>query len=535
MKHNNKTIAKIAGALFAGVMLTASCTGGFDNLNQNPEEANAEEMSHDNLNTGGYFSQMLRGVFVVGKDMGGEYQLTQALEGDIYAQYFAPTMKWGNEDRNDQYNLYPAWTRAPFNDAYERIMQPWYEIKKVTTDNSATYAMATVVKVLAMQRVTDMYGPIPYSQFGTGIHVAYDSQEQVYHEMFDELSAAIDVLTRFVTSGNSTNLATYDYVYSGNVQKWVKLANTLRLRMAMRVSYVDESLARTQAQAALDNSIGLMTTSDDDAAVHQSATFTFIHPLYEIATSWDDEHMSATMECYLNGYHDPRVAAYYQPVSGDNDYNGQYKGIRNGKSSIQKSQYQNNTSRMNFQSGSDMHWMYAAEAWFLRAEAKLRFDIGDLPAWQCYENGVTQSFASAGVSIGSYLSSHDLPLAAYEDPRNGRTTDVQSMLTQVSPAWDSNASDDENLQRIWTQKYLALYPDGEEAWAEMRRTGYPGVITIESNRSNGEVPEGELISRLKFPETEYTNNTANTNAAVKLLDGADRAGTRLWWDTRRNY
>ena len=105
------------GCLLLASLTVASCTDSFEKWNVNPDDASSEEMTHDNLNTGSYFAQMERGVFVVGKDMGGEYQLTQALEGDIYAQYFAPTMKWSNENRNDQYNLYPQWYRAPFNDA----------------------------------------------------------------------------------------------------------------------------------------------------------------------------------------------------------------------------------------------------------------------------------------------------------------------------------------------------------------------------------------------------------------------------------
>lgn len=526
MKKQSYKILPLGCLLFASLAVT-SCTDSFEKWNVNPNEATKEEMSHDNLNTGSYFAQMQRGVFVAGKDMGGEYQLTQALQGDIFAQYFAPTMKWSNEDRNDQYNLYPQWNRAPFNDAYKNIMQPWLEIKKVSNDNSPALAMATVVKVLAMQRITDMYGPIIYSKFGTGINVAYDSQKDVYDQMFTELADAIDVLTNYLQN-NSSYLSDYDHVYSGNVTKWVKLANTLRLRMAMRISYVDEAKAKTEIQAAIANSIGLMQTADDDAAVKQSSDLTFIHPLYEIATSWDDEHMSATMDCYLNGLGDPRIAAYFQPSTST----GLYKGIRNGKSSIEKGNYKDNTSRMNYTSDHDMEWMHAAEAWFLMAEAKMRFDIGTMTAQQYYEQGIRVSFASAGVSgADGYISNSEaLPLKQYVDPYNNRATNVSNYLTMLSPAWDANADDDTNLQRIWLQKYIALYPDGQEAWSEMRRTGCPGIIPIESNKSNGEVPSGKLISRLKFPDTEYTNNTANTEVAVQLLGGADNAGTKLWWN-----
>src|SRR3712207_9189620 len=80
------------------------------------------------------------------------------------------------------------------------------------------------------------------------------------------------------------------------------------------------SLAKEQSQAAANHPIGLMTTANDDAAVHQSSALTFRHPLWEIGSSWDDEHMSATMDCYLNGYNDPRLSAYFLPSTANNEY-----------------------------------------------------------------------------------------------------------------------------------------------------------------------------------------------------------------------
>ena len=100
-------------------------------------------------------------------------------------------------------------------------------------------------------------------------------------------------------------------------------------------------------------------------------------------------------------------------------------------------------------------------------------------------------------------------------------------------AWDDAASNDKKLERIMIQKWIALYPDGQEAWSEMRRTGYPGWVKIQSYDYQREVKQGEMISRLKFPTTEYSNNSTNTQAAVKLLNGEDNAGTRLWWDVKR--
>lgn len=532
MKVSHKYNKIFFGALLTSGLMMTACTDQFEKWNTNPNEVTPEEMEHDNLNTGAYFSQMQRGVFIVGTDMGGEYQITQALEGDLFASYFAPITSWDYAPyNNDHYALYWNWYNAPFNDAYKNIMQPWKSIHDVTTANSPARAMANIVKVLAMDRITDMYGPIPYSKFGTSVQVGYDSQKDVYDQFFNELDSAINVLTDFVSTNNSTYLADYDNVYSGNVTKWIRLANTLRLRLAMRISNVDETKAREEAAAAINHSIGLMKSADDDAILHQSTTLTFRHPLWEIGTSWDDEHMSATMDCYLNGYNDPRKSVYFEPA----DETGEYHGVRNGMTNINKSRYKGVTSRMNYSQGSDMQWVHAAEAYFLLAEAKLRFNLGSESVQSYYEQGISTSFASAGVTgADTYINdSTSLPLSSFTDVATGRTTEVSDMLSMLPVAWDDDASDDVKLNRIMIQKWLALYPDGQEAWSEMRRTGYPGWVKIQSYSYQNEVQQGEMISRLKFPTTEYSNNSENTQAAVKLLNGDDNAGTRLWWDVKR--
>jgi len=535
MKESNMIIKNVLGCtlLLCGLSFS-SCTDEFEKWNVNPNEVSPEEMQQDNLNTGAYFSQMERGVFIVGKDMGGEYQITQALEGDLFASYFAPITSWDYAPyNNDHYALYWNWYNAPFNDAYKNIMQPWKSINDVTTSNSPARALANVVKVLAMNRITDMYGPIPYSKFGKAVQVEYDAQKDVYDQFFNELDSAITVLTDYVSTNKSgTYLADYDNVYNGNVTKWIRLANTIRLRLAMRISNVDEAKARQEAEAAISQRIGLMKSADDDAILHQTTTLTFRHPLWEIGTSWDDEHMSATMDCYLNGYNDPRLSVYFQPA----DETGEFHGVRNGMSHINKASYKGVTSRMNFSQGSDMQWVHAAEAYFLLAEAKLRFGLGDKTVQQYYEEGIRTSFASAGVAanVDGYINNKtNLPKSAFVDVSTGRSTDVSSMLSMLPVAWDDAASNDEKLERIMIQKWIALYPDGQEAWSEMRRTGYPGWVKIQSYDYQREVKQGEMISRLKFPTTEYSNNSTNTQAAVKLLNGEDNAGTRLWWDVKR--
>lgn len=531
MKRNSRISALVGCALMVSGACFTSCTDSFESMNINPNEVTPGMMEQDNLKTGAYFSQMQRAVFVVGKDKGGSYQIHQMLNGDNYAGYFAnikDSYNIGNR-HHDHYAMVSHWYDTPFNDTYPDVMQPWYKIYEETDENSVDRALATVVKVMAMHRMTDKYGPIPYTKFGTAINLPYDSQEDVYHAFFTELEQAIDVLNTYNSASNKPYMARYDYVYSGNVVRWARLANTLRLRLAMRVSYVDEALARAEIQKCLDNPAGFMTGVADDASLHQGNGLTFTNPIYEVTQGFNDMRMSATIDCYLNGLNDPRMPRYFLEAT-----NGGYHGIRNGMTSGFASM-PNAASVANFNSDSDLPWMHAAETYFLLAEAKLRFNLGSDDVQTLYEKGVRLSFESAGVASAAdaYLADSDSKAPdTWTNPVDNRNVNVKSMLTQLSPAWDDAASTDVKLQRIMLQKWIALYPDGCEAWAEMRRTGYPGWVTINTYSYASGVQSNDIIRRIQFPSTEFENNTKNVQEAVTMLGGTDNAGTHLWWDCK---
>lgn len=533
MKQIIKYTKIISGVCLLGSLVFASCTGQFENWNINPNEVTPDQMNQDNLNTGAYFTQMEKGVFIVGENLGGQYQITEMFTGDIFASYIANINTYSYTDvHNSHYRLYDKWYNAPFEDAYQNIMQPWKSIVDVTDESSPARAMATIVKVLGMSRISDMYGPIPYSRFGTGTAVPYDSQEDVYTSFFEELADAIDVLTSYTDNNSALYMADYDYIYRGNTSKWVKFANTLRLRLAMRISFVDEAKARTEAAAAINHSYGLMATTDDSAILHQTSSFSFLNPIWEVSESFQDVRMGATMDCYLNGYNDPRLSSFFRPAAND----GAYHGVRNGMSNLNKDRYSLAASGINVVSDDGMQWMTSAEAYFLLAEASLRLGLGDESTQAYYEQGIRNSFQQWNAQgADAYIASVDrLPLASYQDPvtASGGGSTSAGNLSQLSPAWDDAVDNEVKLERIMVQKWIALFPNGQEAWSEMRRTGYPGFIKIYSYNGVTEVANGELISRLKFPTTEYSNNSENVNAAVSLLNGNDIAGTKLWWDVR---
>lgn len=235
---------------FLLAMITPSCIDFDDNIN--PNEATEDMMEVDNLKTGAFFSQMLKNVVIIndGKHLDSDYQVGQNLSHDLYAGYCAATL--GSCDHNGQYNIREEWTNVTFNFAYTGIMSPWLSLHKLAQEQNLPEvdALATVVKVAGMHRIADTFGPIPYVNFGSSN--LYDSLDKIYEQFFKELDQSIEVLGNYVSGNSDAKLMSdYDYVYAGDVSKWVKFANTLRLRLAVRISYANKELAQQEAEKSI--------------------------------------------------------------------------------------------------------------------------------------------------------------------------------------------------------------------------------------------------------------------------------------------
>ncbi|HEY8387075.1 MAG TPA: SusD/RagB family nutrient-binding outer membrane lipoprotein, partial [Parasegetibacter sp.] len=328
--HKAKSLAVVGGM---GLLLLASCTKNFEDFNTNKHEASEEMMATDNLKTGAFFSEMQRNVvlFRDGINLTSDYQVAQGLTSDVYSGYIAPTGTWFGGVHNGSYAFVSNWIERTFSAGFTSIMPAWEFIHRTAIEQGLpeVAALATVVKVQGMHRVADTYGPIPYLSFATGsLQNNYNSLEEIYNKFFEELDEAIDVLTLYA-QGNpgKTILQSYDYIYAGNVVNWVKFANTLRLRLAMRVRYANASLARTEAEKSIANPFGVIATANERASLKRSNKLSYYHPLWEIAYAFNagEARMSASMDSYLNGYQDPRRAVYFTRAA-----DGNFHGVRQG-------------------------------------------------------------------------------------------------------------------------------------------------------------------------------------------------------------
>ncbi len=502
-------------------LLASSCIDYEDNVN--PNEATEEDMKADNLKTGAFFQQMETRVILValGGKLSSDYQISRNLSHDLFAGYAGSTL--GSFDNHNQYIWVDSWVNSTFNEAYTGIMSPWKSIHDVCEeqDNKEVSALADIVKVAGMHPVADSFGPLPYINYGSSNN--YDSLEDIYKKFFEELDNAIEVLEPVAAAGSNL-LSDYDLVYGGNVTSWVKFANTLRLRLALRVVYADATLAQTEANKSFACPYGFIESKAERAELSTSLT-TYENPLYIIDYEFNkgDTRVGASIVEIMKQFGDPRMSNYFVALS-DGSYEGCPLGI-NGN----QSRYQEETCHFNLTKySSPVVWMTAAESYFLRAEAALRGWSAGGDAKSFYEQGVSLACDEVGASVGSYLSS-TATLSSYADPISGFNYTFQSNAT---PAWDESADFEGKLERIAIQRWINAFPNGAEGWSIVRRTGYPDLINIMNNGSNNTISSDLGPRRLPFCLQEKQNNAAGVATGVTALGGTDNGGTRLWWDKK---
>ncbi len=521
-------------ALWMGLM--AGCTSEFESLNTNPTGVTDEMANSDYALLVSFLAQAQRDI--IPGDV-GEYQLTNNLASDAYAGYLAAQNNFVGNSNNLTYNPVQGWYQAIWNDRYIKAMNPLYRVSEFVKDNtelSDVYAFAKLIKVAAMHRTSDKVGPIIYSQYNVQNSVGgvdYDDQPAVYAQYFADLDTVTSIFSEKEGQPSSTALQKSDLGFGGNYQQLIRVANTLRLRLAMRVSMVDPALAKLQGEKAMDPSNGGLLSENAD---NWLVALTGNHPLNILSapTEWSDTRMGAPMQSFLLGYEDPRLPKYFLPAK-DAAVRGKYQGIRSGINIDGKGRY-NEYSELVTQP-SEMQLMVAAESWFLKAEAALRGWVGAGDAKTNYETGITKSLEQYGLGAEApaYINDATRRPAEYTDPKaiTAGENDVKSgspYLSTVTIKWEEGISNDRKLERIITQKWLAIYPDGDEAWADYRRTGYPILFPVVVNYSNGNIPTIPGIRRMPYPQREYDSNSAAVAKAVEMLGGPDNGGTRLWWD-----
>lgn len=531
------------------VYLLAICTlfaCDYEKVNTNLYGITDEDTKMGGLAYGGPLMNMQQLVVPIGSPSsttgpGNDLQNTDLISSGNYIGYFGNNNNW-NFNTEANWNFVDSRMSYAMKNFYSKLFLSWNEINKQVNKSEDPYdqqvlAIANIIKITGWLRATDVFGPLVYTKAGDGdIAPKLDSQEIVYKAMLKDLAEAVKVLQK----GSGNILTEYDLIYNGDTKKWVKLANSLMLRMGVRVHFKDEALAREYIALALDPaSGGVIEKRDEEAKIQYSDKMPLLNSMLASVDEYGETRMGATIWSYLDGYGDPRIQSYfrkgvyldeegYYPVAPTNEMS---KGTGPNTAYF--------AAKPKVEAHSPLFWLRASEVSFLRAEAAL-YGLGGGDAKTYYEEGVRFSFEENGVSgADAYLQKTSLPsdLTRSDYKYGYRRYSCNLSVQNTSPRWDdfnpgSLASrTEQQLQKIITQKYLALYPNAVEAWTEYRRTGYPFLMKPFDKDAAGRIGAAADVvtpERFRFAPSEYSTNP-NMSLIPGLLGGEDNGATRLWW------
>ncbi|WP_321516420.1 SusD/RagB family nutrient-binding outer membrane lipoprotein [Marinifilum fragile] len=491
------------------IMLGSSCSDDFGDLNVPSDATTSVEPKF-------FFSPLVQAVF-------DNYQRNVNLYPDLYSQYWANTVSGFGSPR---YEYVDGWIGNQWSEHYTKDLRRANSIQDLFGEDPS-YVDAIAIKEIWMcywwSRITDTYGDVPYFDASSGEAVPYNNQKDIYYDLFARLNTAINAIT-----GNADQYTYndgYDLIYDGDAMQWQKFGNSLRLRLAMRISNVDPTKAQSEAQAAVSGPGGLLASNDDVARVGMWSQGWYDY-LHQMAWNWNNIRMSKTMSDNLYNQstagEDPRTPRWFayqvegKPASKEDAGFDRYYGIENGYNLV-PSDADENFATINLEGGyidfvgngtDDKMYcpvMFYSEVLFLQAEAAMRGWIaGDANA--LYLEGVQASMDYVGVD----------PTAA---------ADYIAGLPALSGANEAS------LKQLITQKWVANFPNGVEGWADFRRTDYPD-ITLPKDGVSGSatVAPGTWVKRVRYPINEHLQNSENMPATQNTPE-TDRMDIKVWWDT----
>jgi len=506
----------------------SACTDNFLETNTNPYQISDEALQADFNHVGAFYPTMLNNLF--------QDQIAHNLTHESWVRHLGTPTPFVAGRNNTTY--YMTWGGSYWGGVYNNIMGPGRQVIQIAeADGYDVFVQwAKLIQIVATSRLSAMHGPLIYTNFGSPDQVIlYDSEETLYNTWFQELD---DVLAVFNANKDYPGMKNFDASFGGDVNQWIKVVNSYRLLLAMRLSKVAPALAQAQGEKAISDPGGLIVTNDDswDIFLYDG----FFKPA-RICFGWGDTRMSATMESVLIGYEDPRIEKFFDPATDDTLYPDHpdypYKGIRNGALLVAKDdRLTYSTINSYFNSGiTERPMLTASDIHFTLAEAALRNWAGAGSAQEHYEAGVRASFGYWGAGgADDYLQDDTKLPIDYDDPKaSGDENDFVSRWT-VTVKWDDAADNEVKLDKIMTQKWIAQVHNTVEIWVDHRRTGYPKLPYNYKNDSNsdwGIIPADDFLRRMPFVNGERNNNPDGVADATTKLGGPDEIGTRLWWDT----
>ncbi|TEW63911.1 SusD/RagB family nutrient-binding outer membrane lipoprotein [Mucilaginibacter phyllosphaerae] len=496
-------------ALF-GLMALVSCTKNFETLNTNPNAVTNPSAEY---------------VFTKSQYDGVANMLNLLLGTMQYTTSFNDVAGFGSKYVAAQVNT----SSSSFSSAYPGALNELaVVINTVTPDPAKTnlLAAARIWRVYCYSRLTDVYGDIPYSQ-ATGGYTAsvyspmYDPQKDIYANMLTELDEAAASL-----DASKATFGSADLIYGGNTTQWKKFAYSLMLRLGMRLTKADAATAETWVKKAIAG--GVITADADIAKIAYLASGQDINKNPLALSLWNSDYIAQNGNTnqeggkyqevfinYLKQTNDPRlgiISIVYSGGSPDTAYAKQQgmPATLGAKPANFASLSEPNPKTVLLFNSSRLIFT-ASESYFLLAEAALRGWYTTESASSLYSNGVNAALRQWSIiSLGS---------------SNG-TLSAAQISTYVNNNQLVAGTFDQRMNQIYTQFWVSIFPDAQEAFASYRRTGYPALTP---NNYTGNATGGQFPRRFLYPVSEQNLNAASYAAAV-ARQGADNLLTRVYWD-----
>ncbi len=422
-----------------------------------------------------------------------------AIAGSVFSQYATQA------NASNQYKGFASLDvssedldRFAWEELYSGALNDFKAVKEKAEENSdwSYYLMATTMQSYVFQMLADLYNQIPYSEAlmgADGLNPAYDGGEAVYNGILTDLDEA---LGKNLDGSSVTNPGARDFVFQGDMDAWVRFANTLKLKIHLRQRYVNDAESQTAITAMFNNGDEFLDTDANmDVFVDQDSKS---NPFYERdrrqLNTPNNLRASETMFDFFENNSDTRLEEIYMESA-----NGGYSAMPHGGHNLPTTVIDPDDISVLYVGPTDpVPFISEAESYFLQAEAALIYNLGDPKLM--YDLGVLAAFAHFGLDGSSFIASG----GAYEYPSAG--------------------TQDDKLEAIITQKWASMAQyQGMEAWTEWRRTGYPAFF---AEPVNTVLAAGEYIQRLPFPDSEYRSNSS-TPTSPSLT-------SRVWWDITTN-
>jgi hypothetical protein len=472
---------------FALVVFLFSCTKNF-------QEFNTDQKNPANVSGESLFSN-------------GELTLVdQVSSTNVNLNVFKLfTQQWTETTYTDEANYDVVNRGIPdltFRQYYRGFLQDFQEAKRLIGKTSPSitggkpektnkFWIIDLLQVYSYQNLVDIFGNVPYTSAMNIDTIAprYDDAKTIYSDLIRRVNVAIDSLDPAAPSFGSADL-----IYGGDVTKWIKFANSLKVKLGITIADVEPALSSSTIESAV--TAGVFTSAADNA---QLAYLSAIHtnPLYQelVLTGRQDFVPANTLVDLMNSLNDPRRQYYFTQIGG------QYKGGAYGYTSPY-AQYSHIANAIMQPTFPGILLTYDEILFYLAEAAARGYNVGGTPD-ALYNAAVTQSFLWWG----------------------GTPAEAAAYLAQPNVSWASPGSGPTWKEKIATQAYIAFYTRGLEAWTEWRRLDFPVLNVPPLAEGYSSIPK-----RFPYPVNEQTLNKSNYDAAVQAIGGHDDLTTRIFWD-----